>query len=956
MRIRIVAILVLAWSLGATPALAQVGSAEADSASAVASNTPGVLKGTVVSGETGQPLAYTNIVVYPVDERGRRAKPGGTMALNGGFFVHRVAPGTYDLSFLYIGYERLVLTDVVVEPGQELALDVTLKVQPIEMAQLVVQAAAIEDTEMSQLRRRQDAMAMTDAISAEQISKGTDSDASEVLERVTGISVVGGSNGGKYVFVRGLGDRYSQTQLNGAPLSSPEPNRKAVPMDVFPAGLLENIVVQKTYTPDMEGEFGGGVVNLNTRDWVGGSELKTKIGVGANTNVLDHGFKDYQGGGLDFLGFDDGARGLPGAVPDGRPLQRGRLEGQFTTEELRDLRKSFSNVWLPRDEGARPNASTSLQGARDFTLFGRDLGVLGAFTLSNSHATVRDKEDNEYRNDTEGRPLRAYRVDESRFSALAGLTGALTYQLSGDDVLKYNVLVTRNADDVASFSHGFNDDYGADVTQYRLGFVEKGLDSNVLTGRHGFFWNSTVDWVGSYSHATYNEPDRRRVVYETPAGSDIPSLSGREAYPFTRVFGASDEYDRSGKLSLSMPLHQGGSGETSLKVGVAHRSRDRNSGYRRFGIRCRGRLCPEVDLTRDPESILAPGDTLSTDFLVEETTRANDSWSAEQEIDAAYAMLDLRIRRFRMVGGLRLERVRTKLVSGSPYATATSDEGVDLHREYEDGLPALNLTYRLTERQSLRAGYSKTLNRPELRELSPFSIYNYEDNLDESGNPDVRQARLHSYDVRYEFYPSLTQLVSVGVFYKDLRHPIEYQVEGGTGQVTRSPVNGDAGILRGVEVELRTTARDLFRTLMLRRWNPPPALGRLGIAANHSRIFSEVYIPRGEFTRHTSLTGQSDTTTNLGLSWESGRWDLSLQYKHFGPRLFGVGLGELPDVYEYPGSSTDLAAGVGLGRTLSLKFTAENLADTPVERLQGDAIFQRSTTGRKFGLSISMTR
>jgi len=920
-------------------------------------DTPGAIAGHVTSKQTGESMDYTNIVFHTYDDHGNRKQVGGTIALTDGYYVYRCVPGTYEITFIYIGYERYGVKNVVVEPAALTVTDVELKVKPIPFDQLTITAARIEHSEFSMREQQKKHAAVSDNISREEMSRGTDSTAAEALERVTGVTVLEG----KFVFVRGLGDRYSQTQLNGATLSSPEPNKRTVPLDVFPSSLLDNVVIQKTFTPDMEGEFGGGVVNVNTRDSINKRGFAQKLEYGYDSNVLEHGAMDYKGGKYDVFGFDDGTRELPKVVGED-PLRRASRSNPdgYTLEDLQEIRKEFPNVWEPRRSGSRPNFSYSGDYSDNYYfLFGRKLSFLGALTLKNSYSTIVGRVDREYRSDIES-PERDYETSQTKFSTLGGATGSFSYQLSGDDILKFNAFYSRSTDDVARISEGENADYGSTVRQYSLGYLERGLGSQVLSGKHTFFGNQTLDWVGSYSDAYFGEPDRRRVIYEDRTGEGNFELSSRVQNPFLRIYGESREYDRAAQLNWAAPLLPRWLGESEIKLGMAHRNRDRASAYRRFGIDCFS--CGTVDESMSPETLLDPKNPDTQAYFIQEDTRPADSWNAGQEVNAAYAMADLRMGRLRAVGGLRLERVDTHVFAKS--RTAVNADAINVTRRYEDGLPALNMSYGLNDKQNLRFSYSKTLNRPELREVSPFSMYNYDENVEEVGNPNLVQARIHSYDVRWEYYPGYTKLISVSGFYKDLRNPIEQKLLAFPGSVGRAPTNADNGILRGLEFEARLTVPDVVWYLSLCENRPRGKAGRWAVQFNYSRIHSRVNVPTNLNVtadtprRRTSLTGQSNSATNLSLLYKGDALGGSLALKSFGERLFAAGLGTLPDIYEHPGRTLDLALDYKFGRfqQYKIKFSAENLTGNVVERLQGHAVFQRWVPSRKFGLSISFRR
>ncbi len=957
---------VLAWTLVsgllistsetlATEPLAMVSAAKlsgdaSPSVEAVADKA-GVVRGHVRDVESGAPLEYTNIVFHYQYEDGRRgSQAGGTMALNGGFFVHRVEPGTYQISFLYIGYEKHIVGDVQIAAGSEVNLDIQMKVKPIVLDQYVVQGDAIKNTAQGILTEKKKSATVSDAISAQEIARGTDSDAAEAVERVTGVSVVDG----KYVFVRGLGDRYSATLLNGASLASPEPDKRTIPLDIFPAGLLDNLIIQKTYTPDMDGEFGGGVINIKTLGLVEGRQFSQKFSLGYNENVYNDGYIGYEGGSTDFLARDDGSREFPSGLP---PVRLDRSE--FSRPELRELKYSFKNQWTPDVRDRTPNFGYGGHFAQGFRLFGRPAGVLASTSLSNSY-TSELRQELDYPGSLTDPPQKDYEVQQSARSVLGGVTGALNLQISNGSRLSYNVLHTRSSDDQARIAQGSTDDTDY-AREYQLSYVERRLLAHVAQGSHGSILESRLDWTASSTRAERDEPDRRNVLYEEDAEGNL-LLSGREQFPFQRVYGESRETDRSFKLDWEFPVPC--TLESTFKVGGTYRERLRDSSFRRFGLSCAFGC---GDRSENPEGILDEDNPDSMPWTIQELTRPNDSYDASLFVRAGYGMLDLRIPgNVRVNGGVRIEEGEQFVEALSPFVDGTEPEVATLASV--DYLPALNVTWSLTPAQNLRASHSRSINRPELRELSPFSAFNYELGYNVTGNPTLQIAKLRSYDLRWEMFPGFGQYVSVSGFYKWIEDPIQRIVLPDVGNRAEVPVNGDTALIRGFEVELKTTLADIVGVLPF-AGSPSPFLQNFGLSFNHSRVHSEVntrsnaYQPDGSeppegdtsaVTFVTPLIGQVDRAYNLGLFYDSrGALEASVSLKVFSERLNSLGLGVRPDDYQAGQTFLDVALGWRMTRRIKWKLSAENLTDERFERLEGERITRAYDLGRTFGASLS---
>jgi hypothetical protein len=941
------------------------GAAAEESRAAEAASA--VITGVVLSEEDHQPLPNSRVGVYRVfnPDSGYTLVTGMLTEADGRFRLP-VAPATYRVIFSYQSFSVLSKDDVVVGPGATVELSITLTPKPLQMKGVEVKGDQIRGTEVSALKEQKKAAFVSDAITAEQISKSTDSNAAEALQRVTGLSVVGG----RYVYVRGLGERYSSTQVNGASIGTPEPNKRVVPLDVFSSGALDEITVQKTYTPDQEGEFAGGVIQLKTRDFASGTGFTQKLSTGYSAGILDRKFLTYRGGSLDFLGFDDGARDLPDVIRKygggGRlpPLQT-RFAPGLTQEQLQEVSRGFSKNFWPEGKGGSPNYSYSASYGHAFDVLGRRVGFLASGSLSNSFTNiVRDL--NAYRGtSTNLYPFYQYQVHESSRHILGGGMANLGAQIARGHKIQLRSLYTRQTDDNARITAGPNQDYGTDLVQITsLDFVQRGVFSTVLSGEHLFerLQNFGVDWKASYSASVRDEPDRRESLYESDGNGGI-KLSGRNA-PLTYVFGHMNEYDRSAQVNFTQPFQLLGRDGGRFRMGAWTRTRNRVSEFRRFLFKA-PRGSDSVDTHLPPESLLVDANIDRNVFLIEELTRANDTYRARQGLNAAYVMGELPVLdRLRLMGGARVERSRQSVDTRSPFVTTAV--ATDALLEGTDLLPALNATYRVTETMNVRCGYSVTLSRPELRELSPFDMYDYETGYSEVGNPDIKSTRIQNYDARWELYPGSRELFAVSAFRKTLFQPIENIVEGSGGGYILSPRNGRDGRLSGFEVEARTGFRRIWdgldRVLPIPR--STSALERWALTANYSHVESRVRVrittdPTGRpIYREGPLQGQSSYALNLGLHFGAERVEASLLYAAFGKRLAQVGAGAypnpLPDIYEHPLNSFDFTFAKRINHLFRLKGSVENLLDRSDEFLQLDKVTRRVRPGRSFGLSLDL--
>jgi len=928
--------------------------------------TKGRLSGVIVDAEDRLPIPNARVGAYailPGDSAWTMVK-GMASGIDGGYSLE-VAPGLYRLIASLQSYTPTVLDDIKVSAGDTVETRVTLVPRPIQIEGVQVKGTELRGTEASALSKQKKAAAVSDAITSEQIQKSTDSNAAEALQRVTGLSVVGG----RYVYVRGLGERYSSTQINGASVGTPEPNKRVVPLDVFPSGVLDNVVVQKSYTPDQDGEFGGGVVNLNTKDFVDGKRFTQSLTTGASAGALSREFLTYPGGRFDFLGFDDGRRGIPGTLSrlaGDRRVAPATFGGEgLTPEQVQEIGRSFENVWTPRGEGAKPNYAYSASFSRGLTVLGKEVGFLSSLSFNNSFNSL-SRENNAYVGTAQDlTPLYLYKVEESTARVLGGALGNLSVRLADQQALRLRMLYTRSAEDNARVSNGPNFDYGSEgVRITHLGYVERGLLSGVLSGDHTFagLGRLVVDWNSGYSLATRNEPDRREYVTEIVDPATGEYQISRRVIPLTRIFGEMLENDRSQRLNLAIPLRTWSGRESKLKVGGAHRSRSRDSSFRRFGFRVGTQAVSNLDLSLPPESLLVDENIRPGYFTFLETTRDNDRYRAGQRLNAGYVMADVPVlKKLRMVGGLRYEKSEISVDSRSPYGQGIDASYVTLTDE--DALPAVNLTYSLTGQSNIRASFSNTISRPEFRELSPFSMYDYETGYSEQGNPDVKSSMIGNYDLRLEQFLDTRELLAVSVFHKNLERPIENVVEPTSGGYSLFPRNGHEGRLNGTEFEMRIGAARIWDAFakVFPLVETPSALQHFGLSANYSRVRTSVRVKvataddGSDIEREGPLNGQSSYSLNLGFFYGSKAFEGSVLYTAFGRRLSQVGAGQypnkLPDIYEYPLQSLDLTVSKDIAG-MRLKLSAENLLNDVVEFRQGDEIARRYVPGRVYALSF----
>ena len=922
--------------------------------------------GKVVSSETGEPLGFASIGFFleSAAPGTPEAKPKGVVGKGDGTYRIALPPGSYRAEVQFISYQTLKVTGVVVKADEFVTLDLPVTPSVIQLKTVEVTAQEIRNSESAVLSKRKKAPAASDAVSAEEIQKTADSNVAEVATRVTGVSIVGD----RYVYIRGLGERYNSTLLNGATMATPEPERRVVPLDLFPADLVDNLVVQKSYTPDMPGDFAGGAVDINTREFPGKRTYSFSISSGYNSSTTGKEYLNYAGGKRDNLGFDDGTRELPDMIKDAAANEPIREQGSFSSlgfpaDSIEAFGKSFNKTWTPDDKDGAPAYSFAGSYGDEKTVFDRQLGIFGGASYKNNFQSY-DFEKNVFESQsTDGllTPTATYDGASSENEVLWGALLHSSYRINDGHTISLRGMYDRSSEDEVRIYEGYEGDTSQrPIRDTRFLFVERGLFSGSVESEHLFqnLNNSKVHLRASYSQSERNEPDRREYVYEyvtryteDPGSGETDTTSAWELSSvspdrsFTRFFSQLDDIERGFDGNWSLPIEDWEGREARLKAGFAYKNKDRDFMLRRFSF-TQPLPGAGIDLTEEPQSLMADenitGSRLSG-FTLEERTRVTDNYRGSHDLGAGFLMADFSVtNELRAVTGVRVETSDQRILTED--ILYHNEPPIHAQLTDNDILPSINLTYTLTPTINLRGSYFKTLARPELREIAPYSIANYQGDFEEEGNPELQRSLIHNFDLRGEFFPGPSEVLAVSAFYKQLIDPIEKSVQGGDDPVYK-PINGQGGYLYGVELESR---------IGLERISSP--LSPINFNGNLTLVHSETELDRLgiQYSQKRPLEGQSPYVANFGFSFASAkeRTQAALFYNVFGRRIRYVGFGTLPDIYEEPRQSLDLTASYAL-RGTRLKLSCENILNSDTRYKQGSQTTDFYEKGRSFTLALS---
>lgn len=915
-------------------------------ADAALENAPiAILTGEVVHEETRAPIGDARVFV--------RGAPVEATTDTAGRFRLEVPSGVLDVVVVHPDFGTVTKSGVEVKPHVETHLIIEASPGGVELEELTVTAPKIEGSAVEILSERRETAKVTDIIGAEQMSKSGDSDAAAALKRVTGITIVDG----KYVYVRGLGERYTSTLLNELRLPSPDPERRVVPLDMFPASILESMIIQKTFSPEMPGDFGGGTVNLRTKGYPEEPMFKIELsgGIKPGTTFSQHEFATDKGP-LNILGIDAGHRAIPQALADAtrdQKLKTGdRFTPGYTDEEIAEITRAMPNNWKTADKRLPPDFGLSLTGGNGFTIKKTKFGFFTSLLYKNEWDTT-DKTIRDYvLSNAETGDLALsndYKFYETKNEITLGGILSLGLDFGQGQSITANTLVDRITDNEFTRQNGYSQDTDGYLDVYNYAWTERMLVVQQLKGSHllhqksGFY----LDWRYAFASANQDQPDKRHTRYDYLEGRDLWVLSsGSDGN--RREYITVDERSHDMGIDFALPFHQWTAEEAKISAGAAILLKDRIVDLRSFGyetvdaLELETRALPPWEVFVD-ENIVPGGMNL------QEWTQPADNYEGSQEVFAGYASADLPLGAgFSASGGVRFENSVQEVLTYDVFGT--KEEVIKSNIDTFDVLPALVLTYRFREDMLVRIGYGKTLNRPDFREMSPGCVRSYAGKGKVCGASEefpLNRTVIHNVDARWEWYFGMEENISLGAFYKEFIDPIE-SVLIPSSQKTSQLMNAEGARDLGLELELRKNFG--FANKFLED---------LYVGGNAAWIYSQIEIPENtniiQTSKNRPLQGQSPYVVNAQLGYDNVDIGLNatLLYNVSGPRISDVGLSGQPDIYEQQFHQLDLVIKQKLKKDFQIGFKAKNLIDLPVEFSQGDHVTETYKKGREFSLSLA---
>jgi TonB-dependent receptor len=924
----------------------------------------GKISGIVVDAVTGEALPGVSIQI-------EGTSLGAATDIEGKYTIRLVPTGMHTLIVSMVGYTRTTVTGVLVATDSTTAINVSLTETALNIEGIKVEAKSLDNSEAAMLNVRQKAAAVSDAISFEGMQKSGAGNAADALARTPGATVMGG-----YAFIRGLGDRYSNTTLNGSVMPSPDPDKQAVPVDLVPSGLLDNIVVQKTFTADKPGNFSGGSVNLQTRSFPEGRSFSISSSRTNNSLMSDNALGALAGSG-DKWGYDNGLRAIPdyvtenlSSMPSGAISTKNRDQA-FAVDRLT---KAFSSEGEPQRRKYPVSPNYSIMYGNTKSLFGHPLGLVGTLSYNRTYSTVTDgiyeRYDGISTNPSSdlGTRIIHHSFASGKDEVLLGGMASIAYELSKNDQIHLTSVYNRNGEsEVRLYENGIDyynlsDDPNVQFRRRVFHYTERTLKSLQLRGAHHgaalFGTEARVDWQGNLSSSSQEEPDYRFYTDIVDYSSGTPTyqinLSSYNIFP-TRLWRDLSEKNKEGRIDFTFPLSK----SVSLKTGLFSLSKTREAsqdGYQ-LVINTPGQIGYDgnFDHLLDNAGLK---DTLPDQYgyyvfnsNYRRFVRSENNYTGSQTISAWYGQMDIHpTSRLNAIVGLRHESTDMETRSENSSFGVGSIEGGDY-------LPTVNLVYSLAKTINLRAAYGYTLARPTLREMSSSIDEVFQGGAYFVGNPNIERTRIRNYDLRLEWFERPGEIWAVSGFYKGFRDPIELQFIDNNYDV--SPVNVDKATVYGIELEVRKRLDQTFSFLR-----------NFSAGANLTFVHSEVEIPETEFfilkyydanvKNSRPMYGQSPFVVNFDLGYSSERLgtDINVVYNRVGDRLAINSTGATPDVYEKSREMLDVIAAQKLWRGVSVKMSAKNIMDAKkslrYKYKTEEPVYEEYSMGRTISLGVSV--
>ncbi|HEX5172454.1 MAG TPA: TonB-dependent receptor [Cyclobacteriaceae bacterium] len=898
----------------------------------------GTIKGHVKDAQTGEGIVGANIYL-------EGSTVGSAADINGDFEIAHVKTGNYNVIVSFISYKSDTIKNITVYPDQITVVNTALIEESQQLSEVVVTSGRTKDSDVSVISDIKTSQLVVAGISSQQILMSQDRDAAQIVKRIPGVTILNN----RFVNVRGLSERYSVVLLNGVIAPSTEVDTRAFAFDLIPSNMIDRMLVYKSGGANLPGDFAGAVIDISTKSVVDENNVSVNITAGYRAGTTFSDFNTEVGSSTDWLGFDNGYRDLPSSFPTKNLRTYTNDLSKYTNRSvIGKAGASLNNNWEAKPGQAPIDLRTTINFSKVGYIGKRKLGNITSISYSNTHQRF-EQENYFYESFDPQQPDKklgrryVYYDNRDVSNVRVGLISNFIFEFNPSNKIEFRNLFNQQGSSTATERTGVEDVLNFDVNNLGINYAERSLYSGQLEGKHSLTDRINIDWIAGYSMISADQPDYRRIRSQRGHGSDDPFavVIPPSANPVDgRFFSTLDEKVYTHSLNFDYKFNPEADDEhlSKLSVGYYLAKTERDFSARWFSFNFFPGQNPDLSILTQPfnniftpENLInpedAPGQLAAPVFFLDEGTTASDAYTGDNLYTAGYVNYLLPINNFKMSLGTRVEYNRQQLTSG----TDVVDNPIT------SILPFVNLSYNFSEKSLIRLAYSKTLNRPNFRELAPFNYYDYDRNANFYGNPALKIANIHNVDLRWEKYPSKSESISLGVFYKHFIDPIEIRLQQGSN-IIYSFTNAETATSIGAELEIRESLDGLTGSNFI---------NKLNVLLNAAVIDSKVTFSQEDADnqdKERAMQGQSPYIINAGLYYtdvESGL-QINAAYNVFGKRIFAVGdfnqqtgvANAQPTQYEMPRNQIDVTVSKDFGRHFNLKVGVQDILNQKYRLVQ----------------------
>jgi TonB-dependent receptor len=888
----------------------------------------GSIKGHIKDAVSGEGVIGANVLIAGTAQ-------GTSADVNGDFEIVKVKAGKYTLIISFISYKTDTLKEVTVYADQTTVINTSLMEMSQELSEVVITGTKATDTDISIITdiRKNDLVVV--GISAQQISMSQDRDAAQVIRRVPGVTIVNN----RFVNVRGLSERYSTVMLNGIIAPSSEVDSKAFSFDLIPSGMIDRMMVNKSGSPNLPGEFAGAVIDITTKSVVEENSISLSVSGSfrANTTGKTVALSEEKSQ-KDWMGLGSSARALPAEFPSQNLRIFSNNPNDQNVSTLVNATKLLPNTWGTRNLTASPELRVNLDISRALKIGSKRFDNITSLSYARTNQRL-ELTQNYYDvfSEANQKSTARYQYNDVRFAQTSrlGAVSNFTFEINPSHRIEFRNFYNQQGNNQSTLRTGTDDAQGFDINNQSFSYLGRNIYSGQLSGKHGLSDAINFNWIFGYNHTNANQPDYRRIRSQRASGTTDPFAivipPGASSFDAGRFYSKLKEQSFSAAGNLEIKLNAAAKEDNQSKIvaGYYLEQKDRKFDARWLSYKWINSSVVDNNLLLGSFDQIFEPQNLGTKFILEEGTNEGpdlyDRYDGHNQLVSGYAGIVTPLgEKFRLSAGMRIEHnvQQIDVYDAKGNAKRVVDSPVTVP------MPFSNLSYNVTEKMLIRMAYSKTVNRPVFRELAPFNYYDFDRNADISGNPNLKTARVDNVDLRWELYPSRAENISFGFFYKHFKDPIEQYLKPGSNLIY-SYTNADQATSYGIETEVRKSLENLSSYF----------LKKFTLVLNGALIKSQIKLPSNldNLQSDRAMQGQSPYVANASLFYNNNDngLQISAQYNVFGKRIFAVGDKDSnPNQYEMPRNQIDLTVSKQLNRHLEFKFGIQDLLNQKYRLIQ----------------------